>query len=78
MESNSLPMPDNAPAPGACVRVERPEPALAIVIFDPPHRSFPVFDAPMVRDLREVIRGLAKEEGLRGVVFTGRKPDQFL
>ncbi|MFT5058351.1 MAG: 3-hydroxyacyl-CoA dehydrogenase/enoyl-CoA hydratase/3-hydroxybutyryl-CoA epimerase [Planctomycetota bacterium] len=71
-------MPDNAPAPGACVRVERPEPALAIVIFDPPHRSFPVFDAPMVRDLREVIRGLAKEEGLRGVVFTGRKPDQFL
>ena len=78
MDTLSLPMPDNAPEPGACVRVERPEPGLAVVIFDPPHRSFPVFDAPMVRDLREVIRGFASEEGLRGVVFTGRKPDQFL
>ncbi len=23
----------------------RPEPGLAVVVFDPPHRSFPVFDA---------------------------------
>lgn len=78
METVSLPMPDNAPEPGACIRVERPETGLAIVIFDPPHRSFPVFDAPMVRDLREVIRELAGDKDLRGVVFTGRKADQFL
>ncbi|MCA9000390.1 MAG: enoyl-CoA hydratase/isomerase family protein [Planctomycetes bacterium] len=78
METNSLPMPADAPEPGACIRVERPEPGLAVVIFDPPHRSFPVFDGPLVRDLKAVVRGLSEESGLRGVVFTGRKPDQFL
>ena len=78
MSKVSLPMPENAPAPGTCVRVERPEPGLALVVFDPPHRSFPVFDAPLVRDLRTVVDGLAQESNLRGVVFTGRKPDQFL
>ena len=73
-----MPMPENAPPPGSCVRVERPEAALAVVIFDPPHRSFPVFDAPMVRDLRAVVNELRADKSLRGVVFTGRKPDQFL
>ena len=78
MESVSLPMPENAPEPGACVRVEYPEPGLALVVFDPPHRSFPVFDGPLVRDLKVLVQKLAADSTLRGVVFTGRETEQFL
>lgn len=78
MSNVSMPMPADAPPPGSCVRVERPESGLAIVIFDAPHRSFSVFDGPLVRDLRTVVEELERESGLRGVVFTGRQPDQFL
>ncbi|HLU40083.1 MAG TPA: 3-hydroxyacyl-CoA dehydrogenase NAD-binding domain-containing protein [Planctomycetota bacterium] len=74
----ALPMPPDAPPPGACIRSERPEPGLAVLTFDPPHRSLAVFDAPLLRDLD---RALAEAEGdtsLRGLVLTGRAPDQFL
>ena len=73
-----FPMPDDAPAPGACIRVERPEAGLAVVIFDPPHRSFPIFDAPLLRDLDIVLSGLEGDTSLKGIVFTGRHPGQFL
>ena len=46
METHGLPFPENAPEPGACVRIERPEPGLAVVVLDPPHRSLAVLDAP--------------------------------
>ena len=36
METHGLPFPENAPEPGACVRIERPEPGLAVVVLDPP------------------------------------------
>ena len=78
MSDVSMPMPENAPPPGACVRVEHPESGLAVVTFDAPHRSFSVFDGPLVRDLRAVVEQLAQDSSLRGVVFTGREPEQFL
>ena len=42
-----LPVPTGAPAAGACVRIERPEAGLALVVLDPPHRSLAVLDAPL-------------------------------
>lgn len=73
-----FPMPDDAPEPGACIRVTRPEQGLAVVVFDPPHRSFPIFDAPLLRDLEAVLTELELDNSLKGIVFTGRKPTQFL
>jgi enoyl-CoA hydratase/carnithine racemase len=72
-----IPSPENAPQPGACVRVERPEPGLALVVLDPPHRSLAVLDGPLLRDLDAVLDGLAREGDLRGVVVTGRTPTSF-
>ena len=72
-----IPHPENAPEPGACVRVERPEPGLALVVLDPPHRSLAVLDGPLLRDLDAVLDGLAREGDLRGVVVTGRTPTSF-
>jgi 3-hydroxyacyl-CoA dehydrogenase/enoyl-CoA hydratase/3-hydroxybutyryl-CoA epimerase len=68
----------DAPAPGACLRLERPEPGLAVLTFDPPHRSLAVFDGPMFRDLELALDGLERDAGLAGVVVTGRRPDQFI
>jgi 3-hydroxyacyl-CoA dehydrogenase/enoyl-CoA hydratase/3-hydroxybutyryl-CoA epimerase len=76
--SIGFPLPDDAPEAGACIRVQRPEPGLAVVVFDPPHRSFPIFDAPLLRDLDAVLTELEGDAALRGIVFTGRKPTQFL
>ncbi|MCP3916198.1 MAG: hypothetical protein GY711_11635 [bacterium] len=73
-----FPFPANAPEAGACIRVDYPEPGLAVVVFDPPHRSFPVLDAPLLRDLAAVVSQLEREPDLRGVIFTGRTPHQFL
>ena len=76
--SIGFPLPDDAPAAGACIRVQRPEPGLAVVVFDPPHRSLPIFDAPLLRDLDAVLTELEGDAALRGIVFTGRRPTQFL
>lgn len=78
IDLSQFPSPDDAPEPGACVRVERPEEGLAVVVFDAPHRSFPVLDAPVLRDLDAVLTRLEGDASLKGVVFTGRRPDQFL
>jgi 3-hydroxyacyl-CoA dehydrogenase/enoyl-CoA hydratase/3-hydroxybutyryl-CoA epimerase len=72
-----LSLPDDAPAPGACVRLERPEPGLALVVLDPPHRSLAVLDLPLMRDLAAAIEELSTTPDLRGVVFTGREPLVF-
>jgi 3-hydroxyacyl-CoA dehydrogenase/enoyl-CoA hydratase/3-hydroxybutyryl-CoA epimerase len=77
IDISGLPVPDNAPAAGACIRVERPEPGLAIVVLDPPHRSLAVLDLPLMRDLCATIEELASTPDLRGVVFTGREPLAF-
>ena len=74
---SGYPLPDNCPEPGACIRVERPEEGLAVVILDPPHRSLAVLDAPLIRDFDQVIDELEKDQSLKGIVLTGRAPGQF-
>lgn len=69
--------PADCPAPGSCVRIERPEAGLAVVVLDPPHRSLAVLDYPLIRDLDAAVDELENEDGLRGVVITGRNPGQF-
>lgn len=77
MELQGFPMPDDAPEAGACIRVERPEPGLAVVVLDPPHRSLAVLDAPLLRDLDQVVQDLQADRELKGIVFAGREPLQF-
>ena len=78
IDLSQFPSPADAPEPGACIRVERPEEGLAVVVFDAPHRSFSVLDAPLLRDLDALLTELEGDASLKGVVFTGRRPDQFL
>jgi 3-hydroxyacyl-CoA dehydrogenase/enoyl-CoA hydratase/3-hydroxybutyryl-CoA epimerase len=77
MKWDLLPMPENAPPAGSCVRVERPEPGLALLVLDPPHRKIAVFDAPLLRDLELALAELEKDASLRGLVLTGREPLSF-
>jgi 3-hydroxyacyl-CoA dehydrogenase/enoyl-CoA hydratase/3-hydroxybutyryl-CoA epimerase len=72
-----LALPSDAPPAGACVRVERPEPGLAVLVLDPPHRSLAVLDLPLMRDLGAALERLAADEGLEGLVVTGRDPTSF-
>ena len=78
MDLTGFPFPEDAPPVGACIQVERPEAGLAVVRFMSPHRSFPVLDAPLLRDLELVVDQLEQDTKLRGVVFAGRRVDQFL
>lgn len=72
-----LPLPKDSPPPGTCVKVTRPEPGLAVVTLDPPHRKIAVFDAPLLRDLDLALTGLEQDASLRGLVLTGREPLSF-
>lgn len=74
---DGLPMPADAPAPGKCVRIERPEPGLAVVVLDAPHRSATVLDLPLLRDLDFAISKLEDQRDVRAIVFTGRDPLHF-
>ncbi|MEM6675717.1 MAG: 3-hydroxyacyl-CoA dehydrogenase NAD-binding domain-containing protein [Planctomycetota bacterium] len=78
IDLSKFPSPKDAPEPGACLRIERPEEGLAVVVIDPPHRSFPVLDAPMLRDLDAAFTELEGDASLKGIVITGRRPDRFL
>jgi len=77
IDLRGVPAPELSPPPGACLRVERPEPGLAVVVLDPPHRSLTVFDLPLLRDLDGVLDELETSPELRGVVLTGRDPLHF-
>lgn len=70
-------MPADAPPPGACIRIERPEPGLARLVLDPPHRKLAVLDLALMADLERAIQVLASDNGLRGVVVCGRSPTSF-
>ena len=72
-----FPFPDNAPEPGACIRIERPEKGLAVLYLDPPHRSLAVLDGPLIRDLEAAVAELERDASLHGVVITGRDATQF-
>src|SRR5690606_18871293 len=71
-----IPFAGELPPAGSCVRVERPEAGLAIVVLDPPHRSLAVLDAALLRDLEAAITDLERDPSLQGIVITGRAPDQ--
>ncbi|MBI5850306.1 MAG: hypothetical protein HZB39_04605, partial [Planctomycetes bacterium] len=77
IDPTRMPFPDDAPEPGRCVRLERPEPGLAVLVLDPPHRSLAVLDGPLLRDLEALLATLEQDKDLRGVVITGRSPSQF-
>jgi 3-hydroxyacyl-CoA dehydrogenase / enoyl-CoA hydratase / 3-hydroxybutyryl-CoA epimerase len=73
-----LPMPKDAPPPGSCWRLARPEPGLIVLTLDPPHRpKLPVFDAPALRDLYLVLEELERDGAARALVITGREPLVF-
>jgi len=77
IDLEGLPVPDDAPEPHTCVRVERPEPGLAVLVLDPPHRKLAVLDLPTVRDLDHALDGVLDDGTLRGLVVTGREPLAF-
>ncbi len=78
IDLSEFPSPENPPEPGECVRVERPEKGLVVLTFMSPHKSFPVLDAPLLRDLDAVVTELEADSSVEGVVITGRRTDQFL
>lgn len=77
IDISGLPSPKNAPAVGACVRIERPEPGLARIVLDPPHRTMPVFDLPMLRDLDIALSEIERDTSIKGLVITGRDTRTF-
>ena len=70
-------MPADAPAPGACIRIERPETGLALLVLDPPHRRLAVLDLALMRDFDAALDELAADKNLRAIVITGREPTSF-
>jgi 3-hydroxyacyl-CoA dehydrogenase/enoyl-CoA hydratase/3-hydroxybutyryl-CoA epimerase len=59
------------------VRIERPEPGLAVIVLDPPHRTLAVLDLPLLRDLDLALDEIEQDASLRGLVVTGRTPTSF-
>lgn len=74
----SMPMPTGAPAPGGCVRIERPEAGLAVLVIDPPHRKLAVFDRPLMRDLALALDEVWADRSLKALVVTGKSPITFV
>lgn len=77
IDLTGLPLPENAPPPGSCVRIERPEPGLVELVLDPPHRKMPVLDLALVRDLELAIDKVESDPQLRAIVVRGRSPEVF-
>ncbi|MFN0243255.1 MAG: 3-hydroxyacyl-CoA dehydrogenase NAD-binding domain-containing protein [Planctomycetota bacterium] len=77
IDMTGLPVPKDAPPVRACVRVERPEPGVAVIVIDPPHRAMPVFDLPVLRDLDLALTEIENDASLRGLVVAGRTPKVF-
>ena len=68
-----IPLPDGAPEPGACVQYLHPEPGLVNLVIDPPHRTMPVFDVPVLRDLSAAVDRLEIEERQQQVNHFAKK-----
>jgi 3-hydroxyacyl-CoA dehydrogenase/enoyl-CoA hydratase/3-hydroxybutyryl-CoA epimerase len=77
IDTHGLPMPENAPPPRSCVRLQHPEPGLAVLVLDPPHRTLAVLDLPLLRDLDLALDEIEGDASLRGLVVTGRSPTSF-
>jgi len=72
-----VPVPADAPPPRTCVRIERPEPGLVVLVLDPPHRKLAVLDAALLRDLDLALDEIERDGALRGLVVSGRTPTSF-
>jgi 3-hydroxyacyl-CoA dehydrogenase/enoyl-CoA hydratase/3-hydroxybutyryl-CoA epimerase len=77
IDITGLPMPKDAPEARRCIRIDRPEPGLVVLVFDPPHRSLPVLDLPLLRDLDLALDEIEGDGGVRGLVITGRNTTSF-
>jgi 3-hydroxyacyl-CoA dehydrogenase/enoyl-CoA hydratase/3-hydroxybutyryl-CoA epimerase len=78
IDLDGLPKPRNAPAPGTCIRYERPADGLLRLVLDPPHRpKLAVFDRCLLFDLDLALEEVAQESGLCGLIVTGRTPLSF-
>lgn len=77
IDLSGLPMPEDAPPARSCVRLERPEPGVAVLVIDPPHKKLAVFDLPVLRDLDFALEELETDKTLKGLVITGRSPTVF-
>jgi 3-hydroxyacyl-CoA dehydrogenase/enoyl-CoA hydratase/3-hydroxybutyryl-CoA epimerase len=78
-----IPQPNDAPEPGACVRIDRPKGpdgkdlGLCRIHLDPPHRKMPVFDVPLLRDLDQALDEIALDDSVKCLVIAGRDPLTF-
>ncbi|MFT5153464.1 MAG: 3-hydroxyacyl-CoA dehydrogenase/enoyl-CoA hydratase/3-hydroxybutyryl-CoA epimerase, partial [Planctomycetota bacterium] len=77
IDLSGLPMPENAPDPRSCVRIERLDCGLVRLVLDPPHRKHTVLDLPLIRDLDLALDDLESGGPMLGVVITGRDPLHF-
>ena len=78
IDLTGLPEPEDAPAKGACVRLERLPSGAARLTLDPPHRSsYAVFDVPLLRDLDAALDEVAAMQDLRALVICGKSPLSF-
>lgn len=77
IDLHGIPMPENAPEPGTCVKLERPEPGLIILRLCPPHRKTTVLDVPLIRDLDTALKEIENDRALKGLVITGKDPLNF-
>lgn len=73
-----MPAPPDEPPPRACVKLERPETGLIVLVIDPPHRKLAVFDRPLMRDLELAIADLERESAMKALVITGKSPTSFV
>jgi 3-hydroxyacyl-CoA dehydrogenase/enoyl-CoA hydratase/3-hydroxybutyryl-CoA epimerase len=73
-----FPLPKDAPPPGSCWRLARPEAGLLVLTLDPPHQQkLPVFDVAVLRDLELALADIGREREARGLVVAGREPLTF-
>ena len=77
IDITGLPAPKDPPPVGACVKLERPEPGLVRIVLDPPHRTMPVFDMPLLRDLDLALEAVERDSNVKGLVITGRDTKTF-
>ncbi len=74
---DGLPVPDDMPPEGSCVRIKRPEAGLVVLTLDPPHRTATVLDLPLWRDLALALATVQPSGGDRALVIRGREPLHF-
>ena len=77
IDLQGIPIPEGAPEPGSCVRLERPEQGLIVLRLDPPHRKMTVLDVPLIRDLDIALKEVENDRALKALVITGKDPLNF-